>query len=372
MKPFFNTTLCYIEKDGQFLMLYRNKKKRDLNGGKWIGVGGKFEPGENAEECMVREVKEETGLTLTHWHFYGIVRFISEVEDNDMYLYTADGFTGEVNPSCSEGELCWVDKDKVLSLPTWEGDHYFLEKILAGEKRFDMTLEYDEHDWLIEVSDGLKPFRGERESGGAEDGVKDEDDGGRRKRSMTILVDMDDTIEQLLQTWVSDVNARYGTHAVVDDVKSWDVTKAFPGLTRQQVYEIPDEPGFWGRVKPVPGAVEGLQKLIADGHDIYIVTATQYESLAEKMSDLLFKYFPFISWRQVIVTKRKQMIRGDVLIDDGPHNLEGGEYEKILVDASHNRDYDEKAHGMIRVKNWDEILKAVDRIAERYASEEKS
>lgn len=360
MKPFYNTTLCYIEKDGQYLMLYRNKKKRDINGGKWIGVGGKFEPGETAEQCLVREVREETGLNVTHWHFYGVVRFISATEDTDMYLFSADGFTGEVDPSCSEGELHWVDKDKVLSLPTWEGDHYFLEKMLAGEERFDMTLEYDEHDWLMSVSDGLRPLSGQTD--GAEAA------GAPERRPLTILVDMDDTIEQLLKTWVRDVNERYGRCATVEDVKSWDVTKAFPGLTREQVYAIPDEPGFWGRVDPVPGAPEALQRLIADGHEIYIVTATQYESLAEKMSDLLFKWFPFISWRQVIVTKRKQMIKGDVLIDDGPHNLEGGDYEKILVDAPHNRDYDAEGNGMIRVHDWDEILEAVERIAEKKES----
>ncbi|MBP5225131.1 MAG: NUDIX domain-containing protein [Lachnospiraceae bacterium] len=356
MKPFFNTTLCYIEKDGQYLMLYRNKKQHDINGGKWIGVGGKFEPGENAEACMIREVREETGLTVTHWHFYGIVRFISDVEDNDMYLFSADGFTGTIDPSCSEGELHWVDKDRVLSLPTWEGDRYFLEKMLAGEKRFDLTLMYD-HDRLVRIAQELLPLQN-RQAGAA---------AGREAAGapLTILIDMDDTIEQLLEAWIRCTNERYGRHSTVEDVKSWNVTEAFPGLTKREVYGIPDEPGFWGKVEPVPGAVEGVRKLIEEGHEVYIVTATQYESLAEKMSDLLFKYFPFIEWDHVIITKRKQMIRGDVLIDDGPHNLEGGDYEKILVDAPHNRTYDAEANGMIRVHGWDEILKAVDDIAKK-------
>ena len=356
MKPFFNTTLCYIEKDGQYLMLYRNKKKHDINGGKWIGVGGKFEANETAEECMVREVREETGLTVTQWHFYGIVRFISDVEDNDMYLFSADGFEGEIDPSCSEGELHWIAKEKVLSLPTWEGDHYFLERMLAGEQKIDLTLMYD-HDKLVRVTDELLPLQSMHE--GAEE--------GRTSRSLTILVDMDDTIEQLVEAWIRCTNERYGYHSTVEDVKSWNMTEAFPGLTKRQVYDIPDEPGFWGKVKPMPGAVEGVRKLIEDGHQVYIVTATQYESLAEKMSDLLFKYFPYIEWDHVIITKRKQMIRGDVLIDDGPHNLEDGEYEKILVDAPHNRSYDAEANGMIRVHNWDEILKAVDEIAGKKA-----
>ena len=115
------------------------------------------------------------------------------------------------------------------------------------------------------------------------------------------------------------------------------------------------EPGFWKTVEPIPGAAEALQRLMRDGHDVYIVTATTYRSVPEKMDDLLFRYFPFLSWDQVIITRNKQMIRGDVLIDDGIHNLEGGDYAKILMTAPHNRDYDAKANGMIRVENWDQI-----------------
>ena len=182
---------------------------------------------------------------------------------------------------------------------------------------------------------------------------------------MTILVDMDDTIEQLLAEWIRSVNTKFGRSATVDEVKSWNVAAVYPGLSWEEVYMVTVEPGFWGRVEPIPGAAEGLQKLMADGHDVFIVTATYYESVPEKMKDLLFKYFPFISWDHVIVASRKQMIRGDVLIDDGIHNLEGGEYAKILVTASHNRDYDAEANGMIRVNSWDEILEAIDRLEHR-------
>ena len=179
---------------------------------------------------------------------------------------------------------------------------------------------------------------------------------------MTVLVDMDDTIEQLLKEWIRSVNEKFGRAAAVDMVKSWNVAEVYPGLSWEEVYTVTVEPGFWGRVEPIPGAAEGLQKLIADGHDVYIVTATYFESVPEKMRDLLFKYFPFLSWDQVIITSHKQLIRGDVLIDDGIHNLEGGGYAKILVTAPHNRDYDAEANGMIRVNNWDEILEAVAKI----------
>ena len=126
MKKSALTTLCYIEKDNKYLMLHRIKKENDINKDKWIGVGGHFEEGESPEECLLREVKEETGLTLTSWRFRGIVTFLSnECESAEyMCLYTADGFTGEMC-SCNEGELEWVEKYKVTELPIWEGDKIF-------------------------------------------------------------------------------------------------------------------------------------------------------------------------------------------------------------------------------------------------------
>ena len=180
---------------------------------------------------------------------------------------------------------------------------------------------------------------------------------------MTILIDMDDTIESLLKAWVSGVNRKYGRSVSHEDVGSWDVSTAFPGLTHEQVYAVPLEKGFWKTVEPIPGAAEAIQRFMAAGHEVFIVTATPYESVTEKMSDLLFRYFPFLSWKQLIITSRKQLIRGDVLIDDGVHNLEGGDYIKILMTAPHNRNYDAEANGMIRVHNWAEIEEVINRIS---------
>ena len=138
------TTLCYIEKDEKYLMLHRTKKKKDENHDKWIGVGGKFEAGESPDECVIREVKEETGLTLTKYQFRGIVTFCSdEWEDEYMHLFTATEFEGNLI-ECNEGTLEWVDKEKVLSLPTWEGDHLFLERLLSGNPSFfSLKVEYE-------------------------------------------------------------------------------------------------------------------------------------------------------------------------------------------------------------------------------------
>lgn len=144
------TTLCYIEKDDCYLMLHRVKKKEDINAGKWIGVGGHFEEGESPEECLLREVKEETGLTLTNWQFRGLIGFFCDrCEPEEMCLFTADGFTGEVT-ECNEGELCWIPKSEVPTLPTWEGDALFLKHLLNDEKNFfTMKLVY-EGDQLVE------------------------------------------------------------------------------------------------------------------------------------------------------------------------------------------------------------------------------
>lgn len=181
---------------------------------------------------------------------------------------------------------------------------------------------------------------------------------------MTILVDMDDTIEYLLKAWVKGANEQFHRNISYDDVLSWDVSAAYPGLTWEQVYSIPMQPGFWSTVEPIPGAAEALQRLMDSGHRVFIVTATPHESVPEKMHDVLFRYFPFLSWDQVIITGNKQMIKGDVLIDDGIHNLEGGDYIKILMTAPHNKNYDAEAHGMIRVHNWEEIEQVISNLAE--------
>lgn len=137
-----NTTLCYILRGDEVLMLHRIKKKNDINQGKWIGVGGKFEPGESPDECLLREAREETGLTLTSWRCRGVVTFLSDVGEGEyMYLFTADGFTGELI-TCDEGELQWVPREFLNTLPHWEGDKIFLDLMWAGAPFFLLTLRY--------------------------------------------------------------------------------------------------------------------------------------------------------------------------------------------------------------------------------------
>ena len=136
------TTLCYIEKENKYLMLHRTSKKKDGNKDKWIGVGGHFEKGESPEDCLLRELKEETGLELTSYQFRGIVTFISdEWPDEYMCLYTADKYTGDIG-NCDEGELVWVEKEKIMDLNIWEGDKIFLKLLTENQPFFSLKLEY--------------------------------------------------------------------------------------------------------------------------------------------------------------------------------------------------------------------------------------
>ena len=136
------TTLCYIEKDGRTLMLHRVKKKNDINHDKWLGVGGKFEEGESPDECLCREVREETGLRLTRWACRGIVTFVSDRWPTEyMHLFTATGWTGEPHV-CDEGDLAWIKKAELLTLPMWEGDKIFLRLLDSDEPFFSLKLVY--------------------------------------------------------------------------------------------------------------------------------------------------------------------------------------------------------------------------------------
>ncbi len=140
------STLCYIERNieekSQYLMLHRVKKENDCNRDKWIGVGGKFQERESPEECLLREVREETGLTLTSWRFRGLVTFVSDQWPTEyMHLFTADGFTGTIG-RCDEGDLEWVDLDRVEQLPLWAGDHLFLKLLASEAPFFSLKLRY--------------------------------------------------------------------------------------------------------------------------------------------------------------------------------------------------------------------------------------
>lgn len=146
-----NTTLCYLNRDDCYLMLHRIKKKNDENEGKWIGVGGKMEEGESPDECVCREVLEETGLSMTQWHYRGIVTFVSDCWEGEyMHLFTSDAFEGSLT-QCDEGELAWIPRSQLSQLPQWEGDRIFLSLLDQDIPFFSLKLCY-EKDRLVKAT----------------------------------------------------------------------------------------------------------------------------------------------------------------------------------------------------------------------------
>lgn len=151
-----NTTLCYLERGDEYLMLHRIKKKNDMNHDKWIGVGGKFEDKESPEDCLLREAFEETGLTLTEYRYRGLVTFVSDEYPTEyMHLFTATGWEGEAHP-CDEGELAWIKKEKLRSLPLWEGDKIFLRLLDTDHPFFSLKLQYEGEKLVLAVLDGKR------------------------------------------------------------------------------------------------------------------------------------------------------------------------------------------------------------------------
>ena len=152
-----NSTLCYITRGDEVLMLHRVKKKNDLNKDKWIGIGGKFEAQESPDECLLREAMEETGLRLTSWRCRGVVTFLSDTWEGEyMYLFTADGFEGMLK-ECDEGELQWVPRAFLDELPKWEGDRIFLDLLWRDAPFFLLKLRYSGEVLVEAVLDG-KPL----------------------------------------------------------------------------------------------------------------------------------------------------------------------------------------------------------------------
>ena len=220
------STLCYIERDGKYLMLHRTVKENDVNKDKWIGVGGHFEYGESPEECLLREVKEETGYTLTSWQYRGIVTFVyGEDTVEYMSLYTADGFEGR-QIECDEGQLEWVDKDSVASLELWEGDKIFFRLLDMGREFFSLKLVYDRRDTLQYAAlDGvpLELFDEIREDGSRTGVVKERG-----------VVHEDGSLHATVHTWIVRQNDRSGYDLLLQKRSSckdsnpgcWDISSA--------------------------------------------------------------------------------------------------------------------------------------------------
>ena len=243
------STLCYIEQDGKYLMLHRTVKKNDVNKDKWIGVGGHFEHGESPEECLLREVKEETGYTLTSWRYRGIVTFVyGEDTVEYMSLYTADGFTG--NPiECDEGELEWVDKKDIPALELWEGDKIFFRLLDMEREFFSLKLVYNRSDVLQYAAlDGepLELFDEIREDGSRTGVVKERG-----------VVHEDGSLHPTVHTWIVRSNDKSGYDLLLQKRSEckdsnpgcWDISsaghvEAGHGYLESAIRELKEELGI--------------------------------------------------------------------------------------------------------------------------------
>lgn len=179
-------------------------------------------------------------------------------------------------------------------------------------------------------------------------------------KPLTILFDTDDTVENLCDCWIALLNERYGTSVKIEDVTDWDIALAFPTLTREQVFGVLNEDKLFHRLERVPGSLEVLQRLYNEGHQLYMVTATGYQTCKAKMERIL-QLFPFLDWNHVIITANKQLVKGDFLIDDAPHNLIDGEYVPVLFSRPHNYSFDNAAHGIARVQTWYDVERIIRR-----------
>ena len=185
-----------------------------------------------------------------------------------------------------------------------------------------------------------------------------------KNSDITILIDVDDTIEDLCGAWCKQLNNKYGTNVQKEDVTDWDIHKFFPMLTREQVFEPIHRDDFWKAVEPKQDAIEYVKRLLDEGFQVYLCTSTDYRNVWAKYEYVIKPHFPYIEWSNVIIAYKKQMVKADFLIDDGIHNLEGGEYIKILMTAPHNKFYDATANGIYRVNNWKEIYKIIHKYVE--------
>lgn len=181
-------------------------------------------------------------------------------------------------------------------------------------------------------------------------------------RKLTILVDVDDTIENLLDAWCEWLNREYNTSFMADKVTEWDLTQKFAPLTHEQIISPLSLPEFWDTVMPKPGAQAALIKMMDDGHEVYLVTASHYDTYKPKIEHMINRCFWFIDYDHIICTSNKKLIKGDLIIDDGAHNL--GTTPGILFDAPHNRGVDAEDVNAIRLYTWEQIYDYVCQIAE--------
>lgn len=170
-----------------------------------------------------------------------------------------------------------------------------------------------------------------------------------------VAIDIDDTLIDLLPAWVDWLNNHYGTNVDYKSITEWDMTKFFPTIPPNEVFAPLMDMLFWTTVKPKNGAVKYLKMLIKEGFDLYLCSATHYDTIGLKHNIVMRKFFPFFPWNNVIIAAHKHMIKCDVLVDDGLHNFNGVEAINVVFDAPHNQEYENPYYDTYRVHNWKEL-----------------
>lgn len=191
-------------------------------------------------------------------------------------------------------------------------------------------------------------------------------------QKLTILFDADNVAENLLDRWLDILNKRYEKNACREDVTCYDTKAAFPTLTREQVYAVLKEPELWAGLEPMPWAVKVLEKLHAEGHELYMVTASDFDDCIQVKMNRIMALFPWLDKERIIIAHNKRMIHGDVLIDDYEGNLTGNQLLKILLDWPHNRGYDVTNTGITRAQNWLEVYMIIQDYINQVGFNQKS
>ena len=177
----------------------------------------------------------------------------------------------------------------------------------------------------------------------------------KSKKDTVILVDMDDVMIDLVSHWVETLNQKYDLNVKPENITDWDMTKFFPTIPTNEIYKPLTKKKFWKDIEPINYAQFYLESMAAEGYQIYVCTSTNWKNVKYKVKYVLKKYFDFIPWENVIITAKKQFIKADYLIDDGVHNLFGGDYTKLLFTKPHNLSFHTEGTDVVRVNGWREI-----------------
>lgn len=360
---------------------------------KVICISGKAQHGKDTTAAMLKEMLEENGKSVTIAHFADLLKYICKTyfgwdgrkDERGRHILQYVG----TNVIRAKSPDYWADFIvNFLSMFQEEWDY-----VLLPDCRFPNEYELFKYRGIdtmllrVERSNFVSPLTPEQQAHKSEtalDGyrfdyvIQNDADLDKLRGTiavfvaelepkfvpLTILFDADDVAENLLNCWIKLLNKRYGTSVAFEDVNDWDMTLAFPTLTKQQLFGVLTEDELWSSLEPMPGSQRILQKWYDQGHKLYMVTAFDYRTCKVKVEKIL-GMFSFLDWEHIIFATNKQMVRGDILIDDSVHNLIGGDYYKILFNRPHNRNLDVEQYDIHRAETWDDI----DVLVEQYTRE---